>query len=180
MAVGKFKALVHYIVDACDPHRLGATRLNKICWYVDTCTYRLSGQSMTGETYVKRKHGPVPKTILKTIRELEQEGKIHVREHAILPTRKMRLFVSLKDPNKSFFDPQELEMIDLIAKQICEDHSAASISELSHDAIWDAANDGEEIPMYAPLVAEPAELSAEVTAWARRVVKQAAGNRDAA
>jgi hypothetical protein len=39
MATEKFKAMVHYIVAACDdPQRLGAVRLNKICWFTDTIT----------------------------------------------------------------------------------------------------------------------------------------------
>jgi hypothetical protein len=176
MAADKFKAMVHYIVDSCEePMRLGATRLNKICWYSDTYAYRLKGRSITGETYVKRKRGPVPKTILRIIRELEREGKIHVREHEFLPSKKIRLFVSLEDADRSVFEADEAEIIDLVRKHICEEHTAASISEASHDCIWEAANDGEEIPMAATLVAQRAELTDTVSTWAKDVIRKAAG-----
>jgi len=173
MATDKFKAMVHYIVVAADdPKRLGAVRLNKICWFTDTIVYRITGQSMTGETYVKRKHGPVPKSILTTLRELEHERKIEIYEQQLLPSRKMRMFVALESAPSSMFDDQEREILDFVIKRICQDHSAASISEMSHDAIWDAANEGEEIPMYATLVTSPAELTPEVAKWAHDVIQR--------
>jgi len=181
MATAKFKSMVHYIVAACDdPQRLGAVRLNKICWFTDTITYRITGASMTGETYVKRKRGPVPKSILGTVRELENEQKIHVRDHQILPSRTMRMFVALEDCPGEAFKPEEKTILDFVISHVCDHHSANSISELSHDAIWDAANDGEEIPMCATLVSTPAELTPEVLAWARGVVKKVASERSAA
>jgi hypothetical protein len=170
----KFKALVHYVVATCgDPQRLGATRLNKICWYVDTLSFRVTGEPVTGETYVKRQHGPVPRSILHTIHELERDQKIHVREHHYLPGRKIRIFVALEDADASAFDQQELEIIDFVVKHVCNDHSAASISELSHDVIWEAANDGEEIPLTATLIAQPAELREHIRAWADRAIEKA-------
>src|SRR5258707_1192720 len=128
MASGKFKAMVHYIVASCDdPQRLGATRLNKICWYADTLAYRFHGKSITGETYVKRQHGPVPKAILPVIRELEAEKKLHVRDHHFLPSRKIRLFVPLEDADASQFNDDELEIIKFVVAHVCDHHTAASI-----------------------------------------------------
>jgi hypothetical protein len=177
MATAKFKAMVHYIVASCEPHRLGAVRLNKICWFTDTFTYRVTGHSLTGETYVKRKHGPVPKSVLATIRELEDEQKIHVRDHQILPTRKMRMFVSLTDAPTDAFSEPEREVLDYIISHVCNHHSANSISELSHDRIWDAANEGEEIPMCATLVSSSAQMTPEVAKWARGIVRKLSGER---
>jgi len=177
----KFKALVHYIVATCgDPQRLGATRLNKICWYIDTLSFRVAGKPVSDETYVKRQHGPVPRSILHAIRDLEREQKIHVREHQYLPGRKIRIFVALRDADVTSFAPEELEIIDFVIKHVCSSHSAASNSELSHDIIWDAANLGEEIPLTATLVAQPAELRDQVKAWIFRTVEKAAAAKRAA
>jgi hypothetical protein len=172
MASAKFKALVHQIVDSCeDPHRLGATKLNKICWYADTIAYRFHGRSITGETYVKRKHGPVPKSILPAIRELEEEGKTRVRDHTYLPSKKVRLFVSLKDADPKALTQDERVILAYVIDAVCNHHTAASISQLSHDAIWDAANEGEEIPLAATLVAEPAQLTPRASEWGLALVK---------
>jgi antitoxin SocA-like protein len=181
MASDKFKAMVHYIVATCeDSKRLGAVRLNKICWFSDTLSYRFTGASMTGETYIKRKFGPVPKTILGALRELQDEKKIGIFEHEVLPSRTMRMFVPLTEAPKQQFNPEELRILDYVIDHVCNHHTANSISELSHDSIWDAANDGEEIPMCATLVATPAELTPEVIEWARAVMKRVSGERSAA
>ncbi len=181
MASKKFKSLVHYVVASCDdPQRLGATRLNKICWYVDTLAYRYHGESITGETYVRRNFGPVPKAILPTIRELQGEDKIHVRDHYYLREKKMRIFVALKDADPSEFETGEREIIDFVVQHVCHHHTAASISELSHDAVWDAANEGEVIPLSATLVAAPALLTDKISTWATGVIQKVPAKINAA
>ncbi|MFD2578876.1 Panacea domain-containing protein [Novosphingobium colocasiae] len=58
----------------------GAIRLNKILWFADCHAFRENGVSITGDTYLKRKFGPVPKHVLAALRDLEGEGKVVVRE----------------------------------------------------------------------------------------------------
>jgi len=176
MGAAKFKALVHQIVESCeDPHKLGAVRLNKICWYSDTLAYRIHGKSITAETYVKRKRGPVPKTILATVRELEKEKKIHVREHEYLPSKRIRLFTSMEGTDPKALTDDEHHILKFVMDVVCNHHTAASISDLSHDAIWEAANDGEEIPMCATLVADAAPLTPKAAKWAQGMIKKVAG-----
>src|SRR5713226_8962653 len=79
--LAKFKALVHYICWRCaDPTKLGAAKLNKVLWRADFKAYLELGEPVTGATYVKRQYGPVPFSILPSLRELEDEGKISIRE----------------------------------------------------------------------------------------------------
>jgi hypothetical protein len=78
------------------------------------------------------------------------------------------------------FDGREKGILDFVISHVCNHHSANSISELSHDAIWDAANDGEEIPMFATLVSDSAELTPEVIKWAQDIVGKVTGRRNAA
>ncbi len=81
MATQKFRDLVHYVCWKCeDPSQLGATKLNKIAWFADVYAYRRDGVSMTGESYVKRQFGPVPRSILPTLALLQREGKLVVRD----------------------------------------------------------------------------------------------------
>jgi hypothetical protein len=135
---------------------------------------------VTDEIYVKRQHGPVPRSILRTISDLEREQKIHVREHQYLPGRKVRIFVALRDADFTVFATEELEIIDFVIDHVCKNHSAASISELSHDIIWETANLGEEIPLAATLAAQPAELRDQVKAWISRTVEKAEAAKRAA
>jgi Protein of unknown function (DUF4065) len=172
----KFKAMVHFIVaSADDPHRLGATKLNKICWFADTIAFRLNGEPITNAKYVKRARGPVPKNILPALRELEAEGKIKIR-NSDHPVYKTRLFISLEDPDASVFTHVESGILDSVIESICEKHTANSISDLSHDRIWEAANEGEELPLYASLAGESGEITPDVLRWADSVLEAGAGD----
>jgi Protein of unknown function (DUF4065) len=116
----KFKALLHYIVwKAGDKDDFGATKLYKVLWFSDARAFQLEGRSITGETYVREKFGPMPRHGLSIIDELEREGAIQVSTgltgvtqtnvevtpkrlellHEVLPTvRIMALLVNPTDP----------------------------------------------------------------------------------
>ena len=167
----RLRALVHYVCERCpDPTMLGATKLNKVLWYVDTIAYRKDGQTISGETtYIKRQFGPVPKRILKTLEGLENDGSIVIRNVPSLGGSR-REFISLKPSNHSIFTDEERLIIDQVIDVICRDHTAASISELSHDAIWEAAELGEEIPVYAVLASRAAPIEKRHRDWANKIM----------
>ncbi len=169
MSTQKFRDLIHYVIWKCeDPSLLGSTKLNKIPWYVDTYAYRRDGASITGETYVKRQYGPVPKSILETLRTLGEEGKIFEREPRA--EYQPKEFVALTAPDMSAFAERDLRLLDAVIQEICWNHTATSISGASHDQIWKAAALGETIPLYAVLAAEPAEVTEEDMDWADGVL----------
>jgi len=171
MATEKFKALVHFIVHQCldRPGKLGAIRLNKALWYTDVIAYKVAGVSVTGEKYVKRARGPVPAHILATLRELDAEGKIIIRE----PEHQYdaRKYLSLQNPNMEILSDAERDLARSIVEAVCG-FSASEISELTHDIVWEAAAEGEEIPMCATLACEKGEVTDAVRAWAAQIVEQ--------
>jgi hypothetical protein len=164
------KELTHYICWKVEnPSDLGATKLNKVLWFADTIAYRANGRSITNATYVKRQFGPVPKRVLAVLDELNREGKVVTRDRPYF-NRVKREYIALKPATDSAFSEQEREIIDLVIDRVCHDHTAASISELSHDVIWQAAEEGEEIPLYAVLGAFPGEITDEDKEWASKVI----------
>lgn len=169
----RFKALVHYILEKCDdPKKLGATKLNKVLWYADTFAFRSTGQTISGEThYVKRQFGPVPKKILAAINDLKSEKKILVRETEYFGKPK-REYISLESADTSKFTSEEIEIVDAVLGVICDHHTAASISDMSHDLIWEAAELGEEIPVYAVLAAQAGAPSKDDMKWADQLIKK--------
>lgn len=147
----KFKALVHYVCWKCsDPSKLGAVKLNKALWFSDVVSYAERGVPITDARYVKQQFGPVPKAILPILRTLEQENALRIEEVEYYGRRK-RQYVALAAPDLSAFDESEIKIIDKVIGAITEGHTAASISELTHDAIWKLAEMGEEIPFHAVL-----------------------------
>lgn len=165
----KFKALVHYVIAKSDSSRLGSIRLNKILWYVDTFAYRAEGASVTGGAYVKRQFGPVPRHILGMLGELEHENAIVIRDREQFGYP-MKAYVALTDPDTSVFSAKEIALINEVKEAICYGHTAESISELSHDQVWEAANIGEDIPMWATLASSAGPMTEEVEQWADSII----------
>lgn len=171
MSNEKFKSLVHFIVHECqdNPSRLGAVRLNKALWFTDMLAYQANGVSVTREKYIKRKNGPVPATILATLEELEKEEKIMIRqpEHHY----DSRKFICLVAPDESLLSDDERILAKHVLDFVCE-HSANKISEITHEEIWHAAQEGEEIPMYATLATGQGVITDEVKNWAESIVQK--------
>ena len=171
MATEKFKALTHYIIHRCSdhPNQLGSIRLYKTLWFSDVIAYQLRGESITGESYVKRQRGPVPKHILATLEEFEHEGKIVVvRPRFLYDTTK---YIALLPP-----DVRPLSEDDkVIASDVLDallQRTANAVSEMTHDLIWHAAHEGEEIPLYATLAAVPGDVTPDVVDWGMRAAEQ--------
>jgi hypothetical protein len=147
----KFKKLVHYVIwEMSGKDGFGATKLYKVLWYAEAKAFVLSGKPIAGATYLREKHGPVPKYAMQVRTELEAEGKIKQR----LINRgqyKEWFFTSKVPPDTSFLTLQERKTVDYWIKHIDEEHTAGSISEESHDYAWEIAREGEEIPFYAVL-----------------------------
>lgn len=166
MAHDKLKEALHFVISRCaDPSKLGAIRLNKIVWFADRFAFRLNGNSITADTYVKRRLGPVPKNVLPAIAELATEGKISVRESSLPSGNIMRHFFTLAEPATETLSEQDKEVLSSFTDLICNNFSANEISDLTHDQVWQAAETGEEIPLYATF-AQSGEITAEVREWA--------------
>lgn len=167
----KLKEALHFVIENCvDASRLGAIRLNKILWFADCHAFRENGISITGDGYVKRKFGPVPKHVLAALRELEGEGKIAVREVPYSTRKTYREFISLASPDTGELSETDREWLKVYSQIICENYTASAISEISHDQVWEAADDGEEIPLYTIFASQAGAITDEVRDWANGVV----------
>ncbi len=169
----KFKSLVHYICWRCsgDPSKLGSVKLNKALWLSDLTAYRASGDSITGARYIRQQFGPVPALIVPVLRELEQEGILTVRETSFYGRTKKEYIVHVK-ASGGFLDQAERQIVDETIQFVCEEHTAVSISNKSHDHIWEAAVNGEEIPHYT-VFAQPAPITNEDREWAHLQLENA-------
>lgn len=166
----RFKSLVHYVCwKAGDPAKLGATKLNKVCWLADFTAFYEMGRPITDARYVKRQYGPVPSAAPTALRELEQERRLLVKEVPFhgLPKKE---FIPLSEPDMDGFSDRELEIIDWATRYVCDEHTASSISEVSHDHIWKAAADGEEIPFFT-IFAVPAPITETELEWAAEEIE---------
>jgi hypothetical protein len=170
----KLEMLMHYIIWKCqDPTTLGATKLNKSLLYSDIFFYVEHGKSITDVVYIKRQFGPVPnpKDFLQARDKLEKEGKIAVTKNLYHGMPQYQ-FVALQRPDISMFTSDEISIVDIVVEEMCQKHTASSMSELSHDIIWEAAEIGEEIPLYTYFASRFGEINEEDIQWAKSRAKQ--------
>lgn len=158
----KFKAVVHFVCDRCDPSQLGNVKLHKILYFADMMKFAGSGEALTGVDYVKQQFGPVARHLTAALAELEIEKKISIKN--------VDYFGFTKKEYTSLVSPLGLSNsdVDLLADVIgfvCN-RTARDISELSHDRAWHNAKMGERIPYAAALGLEPVEVTEEEIAAA--------------
>ena len=166
MDQAKFKSLVHYICAKCEDHsKLGAIKLNKVLLYSEREAFLRLGAPITGARFVKRQFGPVPIAIVSTLEELQGEGAILIRDRLMYGKQK-RDFINLKEADCSMFTAQEISIVDRVTHEICFLHTARSISEKTHDDVWEMAQIGEEIPLFT-VFAVQGEVDETDIAWAQ-------------
>jgi len=167
----RFTVAVHYIIAKCgDPRKLGSTKLNKILWFADVYAYRFFEESITGSKYLRRQYGPVPEKILRVLEQLENEGKISINKK--IAVYDPVIYTSLESPDISALSEDQIGLLNSLIDQICNGYSANEISHVSHDDVWKAAIDGEEIPLNATLMSESANCTPEVLSWASQVIAE--------
>ena len=170
----KLKGLVHYVCSkAKDPSCLGSVKLNKVLWYSDSINYLVNGSSITGETYVKRQHGPVPKHIMAAVDALVTDRKIARGKVDHFGFMKNEYFV-IEEPDLTNFQAPQIALVDSAFEHVCMNHTAKSVSEETHGVIWQAAEMGEELPLYTVFASSVGEIDETDIAWAQDRLKVAA------
>jgi hypothetical protein len=169
----KLERLVHYICYRVEPKNLGAVKLNKVLWYSEALAYLRQSESITGEKYVKRQHGPVAYHLPQVIDSLTARGAIAVRD-SIVGDFSKKEYVYLLTPDITDFTPESISLVESVMEFVCCKHSARSISELSHTKVWELAELGEEIPMFALHALRKTEITEADVAWAKRSLEMVA------
>ncbi len=172
----KFKTLVHYICErAEDPGCLGAIKLNKVLWYSDSIQYMLAGRSITGETYVKRQYGPVPRDIIRALNELVAEKKVARGKVDHFGYMKNEyISISHESPDLNQFTGDEISLVNEAFQHVCFNHTAQTVSDETHETIWQIAMLGEEIPLATRFAAYVGEVDETDISWANEKLALAA------
>lgn len=149
----KLGAAIHYICRkmANQPDKLGAVKLHKTLWFADVHSYRSTGQTITGGTFIRHQFGPFLKELDQAVADLERADLITVRMVDFREVGK-REFIGRGEPDVSLLNERERKWLDQFAEQVCEDHTAGSVSERTHTRLWESAAMFEEIPIAAAAV----------------------------
>lgn len=157
----KLRRLFHYVAwKAGRRDWFGATKLYKVLWFADARQYVLTGKSITGETYIREKYGPIPRHAMQVKAQLEAAKAIKVTKEGSLT----RIVALTKPDTQDFLAEEELKVVDYWIDNIDKNHTAGSISEETHDYAWEIARMGEELPLnaiFANRIREPTNSEME-------------------
>ncbi len=164
----KFQELVLYVAQRSqrDP-RFGATKLNKLLFYMDFGSYRLLGTSITGATYCHLPAGPAPRELMSARKYLLDSGDASCEYRPRFTGTQERL-VPQRGADLSLFSRQELAIIEDVITEFWA-LNARSISDYSHQEwAWRATQDYEDMPYHLawvssdPLTPEQVETGREL------------------
>jgi hypothetical protein len=147
---GKFKELVLYLSQASrEDEGFGMVKLNKLLYLADFESFRLLGDSITGETYVRQEFGPVASHLPIALDELAQRGYL---EWQLLPAgpRIRKVPAATEGADTRQFTKAELSIVEQ-AIRLLKPHGGKSVSEWSHeDSVgWNEVEDGQPIPYHS-------------------------------
>ncbi len=160
----KLKEAVWLIASHCPGRELGNVKLHKMLYFSDMLYFLREGRPITGVEYLKQQFGPTARHLTAAIAGLQQDGKLRVEEHEYYGYYKKQ-YVSLLPyvPERLTADEQAL-ILDVA--DFVRGHTAQEISELSHNAAWEAAELGEALPYFTALRLLPDELTDDDRTWA--------------
>lgn len=167
----KFVALLLYLAKRleADP-RGGATKLNKLFFFIDFSAYRRWGKPITGAAYVKKQFGPVPDGIEEIKRELLQRKLLS--EKPALDFYETRVLTALVDPDMSRFTAHELELINKVLDDLRE-YTGSELSALTHALPgYSNSDDFARIPYFTAFLPD-AEQAAELPKPSREQIERA-------
>lgn len=167
----KLRATILHVCSLYPADRLGAVKLHKVLYFTDMLRYAQTGHPLTGSTYVKRPFGPTCRQLSSTLGELERDGLLDVREVDYFGLRKKE-YVPLGSAPHDILSDDEVLLIDEVAQFVCEQNTARTISDYSHQAPWERARFGHEIPYSTAYLLFPAPVSEEAFDVAAEGVRQ--------
>ena len=170
MSLDKFKAAVQYVLSLSqdNPEKLGAIRLNKILWYADATNFKIHGESLTGQTYKKRRMGPVPAKILAALEELQDEGLVETIEPKY--QFDVRTYKLKRPAQSNLLSEEDKALLESMFGMV-SGFTANAISEETHGGLWASIEEGGEIPLFATLASHSGAITPAVVAWAQSVVR---------
>lgn len=162
----KLMAAVHYVCSRQSPSNLGKVKLHKVLYFADMLHFLRDGRPLTGVDYIKQQFGPTARHLGWALRELENRGKLRASERDFFGFPKAD-FLVIEAPSSEALSQDERSLLDEVSDFVCL-RNAKEISELSHNAAWEAVDFGEVIPYFTAFALVPCEVTDSDVEWAEQ------------
>jgi hypothetical protein len=137
--------LILYIASRCERAQyFGKTKLNKILFYADFLYYKKTGDSITGQEYMRLDQGPAPRRLVPVVETLRGERFAFRKEHLFGRVQERPL--AIDEPDLTLFSGDQIAMVNEVIEAFW-DQTGKAVSDLSHNLpCWQLAANGESIP----------------------------------
>jgi len=148
----KLRELILYVANRCAyDETLGATKLNKILFYVDFTSYAERGEAVTGAKYRHQRRGPTLQRMESVRAEMVGRGDVIEQEVPYYGRTQKRL-VAQRAVRPEHLNEDDIAIVERVLSDL-DDLNAAEVSDLSHGTLaWRLTNPGETIPYEAALL----------------------------
>ncbi len=134
----KYQNAILYFIQHCNNEHLGATKLNKLVYYLDFLHYRDAGKTVTGDIYTHKQYGPVPNSIDYIINLLQKEDKLAVTENPFNDENSghRKKYETKVASDTSCFDKEELKLLQGICKAFEQYNTQTIVAQTHLEAPW--------------------------------------------
>lgn len=126
----KYEQVILFFLKYFNNATMGRTKLVKLLYFLDFGFYERHGRSITGDMYVKYRHGPVPSEVHQVLRDMVRR-KVLKGRHAKFHDKRQNRLEPRAEPDMSVFSPEESEMLWHIGRAF-ENSTAKDVEEISH------------------------------------------------
>ena len=140
----KYKNAILYFIENCNNSYLGATKLNKLIYYLDFLNYRDRDESVTKDVYYNKTYGPVPNSIDEIMSELIKDRAIEVKKNPF-EDKERSSYVSKKEPDISKFSDGEKKLLKDICKEFKSYETNKIVAQTHLEGPWFNSNPHEKI-----------------------------------
>lgn len=122
--------------------------ISKLLYFADRIHLERYGRLISGDNYVAMKHGPVPSGAYDIMKAVRGDGTCGVEEEAqaAFTVEGQHDVVPRREANEALFSDSDLECLHE-AIQRYGNLSFKALTDLSHDAAWDSADENDMIEL---------------------------------
>ncbi len=131
----KYENAILYFVKYCNNSYLGATKLNKLMYYLDFLSFRDTKKSVTGDLYVHKQFGPVPSQIDDVLTKLQSKNILEIKKVQYKDGEIFK-YETKQDPDLSVFDTYEKKLLENICEEFCLWKTDKIVNQTHLEAPW--------------------------------------------
>lgn len=131
----KYENAILYFIKYCNSSYLGKVKLNKLLYYLDFISFRDQGCSITGDEYINKEFGPVPKSIDEILSLLIKEGTLEIKQPAYKDGH-TNSYKHLQEPDIEIFNAYEKDLLERICKEFLNWNTDKIVAQTHLEAPW--------------------------------------------